>query len=200
MGFMAVRRWRWISLANYPAAHHARRLLRGASASAINSAVEPSFIPGVLLMKILVKLAGAAALVLGVLLPAQAGALSPADAKALHDYTLSMDKVKAMQAAQDDIGKDPSLKNQSLNGAQSIAQMEAMIGGNPRLVAIYTRHGLSAADVVLMPFVLMSAGTAAQYPTAAAKLSDRTSPAQIAFFKTHETELKATKWLYGSGQ
>jgi hypothetical protein len=200
MVFMGFRQWRWISLANYPAAHHGRWLLRGSPASAINSAAKCRSSKGVLIMKFLVKFACAAALVLGATLPAQAGNISPADAKTLHDYTLSMDKVKAMQAAQDDIGKDPSLKNQSLNGAHSIAQMQAMIGGNPRLISVYSRHGLSAADVVLMPLTLMSAGVAAEYPSAAAKLSDRTSPAQIAFFKAHEKELKATKWLYGSGQ
>jgi hypothetical protein len=46
---------------------------------------------------------------------------------------------------------------------------------------------------VLMPFVLMSAGIAAQYPEAAKELADQTSPEQIAFVKAHEAELKGLK-------
>jgi hypothetical protein len=130
--------------------------------------------------------------------------LSPADKKSMHDYTLSMDKVKAMQAAMDDFNaqaaKDPSLKAQTKSvgdDSKSIADMEGKLQSYPRVVTIYSRHGITVHDAVVMPFVLMYAGTAAAYPAAAAKIADETSPAQIAFFKTHEAEIKKMRWLYG---
>ncbi len=129
--------------------------------------------------------------------------LSPADKKAMHDYTLSMDKVKGMGAVLDDFKKmeksDPSLEKQAHNvgdTSKSIAEMEAKVASNPKMMAVYRAHGLSPADAVLMPFVLMYAGMIVQYPSAGAKLSDETSPAQIAFFKQNEKALKATAWLY----
>jgi hypothetical protein len=138
---------------------------------------------------------------------AQADDLSPADNKAMHDYTLSMDKVKAMQAAMDDykaaVAKDPKLASESKdvdNDSKSIAQMEARFQSNPKLMTIYSRHGITAADAVLMPLTLMSASVAAQYPSAAAKLSAQTSQQQIDFVKTHGADLKKMSWLYGSSQ
>ncbi len=88
---------------------------------------------------------------------ARAQGLTPADNKALYDYVLSMDKVKAMQAAMDDYhaaaAKDPSLEAQTKDVAdgQSIAQMEALFARSPKLMAIYSRHGITSADAVLMP-------------------------------------------------
>lgn len=129
--------------------------------------------------------------------------LSPADKKAMHDYTLSMPKVQAMGAALDDFQKmsksDPSLNKEAHNvgdSSKTIAEMEAKIAANPKMMAVYRAHGLSPADAVLMPFVLMYAGMIVEYPSAGAKLSDETSPAQIAFFKQNEKALKATAWLY----
>jgi hypothetical protein len=155
-------------------------------------------------MKSLSKLACAALFVLVSGTAYAAGDLAPADKKAMHDYTLSMDKVKAMQAAMDEFNaaaaKDPSLKTQTKSvgdDSKSIAEMEGRFQSNPRLMAIYGRHGITAHDAVVMPFVLMYAGMIAQYPTAGAKLSDETSPAQVAFFKAHDAELKKTRWLSG---
>jgi hypothetical protein len=143
-----------------------------------------------------------AVMIIGI--PAFAAAdLSPADKKAMHDYTLSMPKVQAMGAALDDFHKmakaDPSLEKQAHNvgdTSQSIAELEAKIAANPKMMAVYRAHGLSPADAVLMPFVLMYAGMIVEYPSAGAKLSDETSPQQIAFFKQNEKALKATNWLY----
>jgi len=153
-------------------------------------------------MKRLSKFVCLVALVLSV--PAFAAAdLSPADKKAMHDYTLSMPKVQAMGAALDDFQKmsksDPSLNKEAHNvgdSSKTIAEMEAKIASNPKMMAVYRAHGLSPADAVLMPFVLMYAGMIVEYPSAGAKLSDETSPAQIAFFKQNEKALKATAWLY----
>ena len=158
-------------------------------------------------MKNLVKLVCAAVFAVASAAAQASGDLSPADNKALHDYTLSMDKVKAMQAAMDDYkaaaAKDPSLKSQTKdigNEAQSVAQMEAKFQTNARLMAIYSRRGITAADAVLMPLTLMSASVAAQYPSAAAKLTAQTSQQQVDFVKAHSAELKKMAWLYGSSQ
>ncbi len=68
----------------------------------------------------------------------------------------------------------------------------------PQLMAIYKAHGLSAADGVLMPFVLMYAGMVVAYPTTASNLAASTSPAQVAFYKQHLKELQAMKWMSGN--
>ena len=60
----------------------------------------------------------------------------------------------------------------------------------------YIYASITPADAVLMPFVLMYAGMIVEYPSAGAKLSDETSPQQVAFFKQNEKALKATAWLY----
>jgi hypothetical protein len=142
--------------------------------------------------------------VLTLSVPAFAGGdLSPADKKAMHDYVLSMPKVQAMGAVLNDFKRmekaDPSLEKQT-HGAdgdsKSIAEMEAKVASNSKMMAVYKAHGLTSADAVIMPFVLMYVGMIAEYPSAGAKLSDETSPQQIAFFKQNEKVLKATAWLY----
>lgn len=141
---------------------------------------------------------------------AMAGDMSAADVKKIHDYTLSMDKIHAMQAALADFKalekKDPAFKAEAEaddgddNDHDSIAQLEAKMDKHPRLIAIYRKHGLSDADIILMPLALMGAGVAVQYPKAAASLADQTSPQQIAFFKAHQAELKSMSWDAGKGQ
>jgi hypothetical protein len=154
-------------------------------------------------MKILMKLACAVLFVVASG-AAQAGSdLSAADYKALHDYTLSMDKIRAMQAAMDELKQmmksDPSLNklNDETDDSKNLAELEAKLNSVPKLAAVYRKHGLTAADAVLMPLTLMSASVALQYPSAAVKLSAQTSPAQIAFVKAHGAELKKMSWLYG---
>jgi len=131
---------------------------------------------------------------------AKSADISPADLAQLKSYTLSMDKVSAMQAAMDDAKKSGMDKSMtaSNDNAQSLAQMEARIKAMPGAMAIFSKHGLSAHDVVVMPFALMDAGMCVAYPSAAPKLADRVSPAQIAFYKQHQAELKKMAWLSGS--
>lgn len=132
--------------------------------------------------------------------PALAGGdLDPASLKALRNYALSMDKIRAMQAAMDEAKKTRVAGDEKAAGqdSKSIAEMEAKIAAMPGAMAIYRKHGLTAADAVLMPLTLMDAGVAVSYPAAAPKLSDRVSPAQIAFYKQHQAELKSLPWLFG---
>jgi hypothetical protein len=148
-----------------------------------------------------VRAAFAASLLLAAQPALAASDLDPASAKALHDYTLSMDKINAMQAAMDE-GKKDAAASKSLKSAnddsKSLAESEAKLNAMPQVMAIFRKHGLSAHDVVVMPLVLMDAGMAVQYPSAAAKLSDRMSPAQVAFYKQHQAEIKKIRWLFGS--
>jgi hypothetical protein len=138
----------------------------------------------------------------GALLLAQsalaAGDMDAASLNALKSYTLSMDKVNAMQAATDEMKSAPGgQKLKSVGDAKTLAEMESRLNAMPQAAAIYKKHGLTAHDAVVMPFVLMDAGMAVAYPSAAAKLSDRMSPAQVAFYKQHQAELKKVKWLNG---
>ena len=130
---------------------------------------------------------------------AKGGDMPPADLNALKSYSLSMDKINGMQAAMDDARKSGMDKNMtsSSGDAKSIAEMEARIKAMPGAMAIFSKHGLTAHDVVVMPFALMDAGMCVIYPSAAPKLADRVSPAQIAFYKQHKAELDKMKWLNG---
>lgn len=126
--------------------------------------------------------------------------LDAASLNALKSYTLSMDKISAMQAAMDDAKKIPALMEKQKDvgdDAKSIAEMEAKLNALPQAVTIYRKHGLTVHDAVVMPLVLMDAGVAVSYPSAAAKLSDRMSPAQVTFYKQHQLELKKMSWLFG---
>lgn len=133
--------------------------------------------------------------------PALAGDdLSAADLNALKSYTLSMDKVNGMQAVMTEARNNAALQKGMKSvgdDSKSIAEMEGKVNANPQLAALYKKHGLSAHDAVVMPFVLMDAGMCVLYPSAAPKLADRTSPAQVAFYKQHQAELKKVSWLNG---
>jgi hypothetical protein len=153
-------------------------------------------------MHIISRAAVVAAVLMSISVPAlsKGGDLSPTDLSALKGYTLSMDKINAMQAAMDEAKKNTAL-SQGMKSvgddSKSIAEMEARLNAMPQAMAIYRKHGLSAHDVVVMPFALMDAGMCVSYPSAAPKLADRVSPAQIAFYKQHQGEMKKISWLFG---
>lgn len=125
--------------------------------------------------------------------------LSPADLNALKSYTLSMDKVNGLDAAMADAKKSGMSDRLHAVGdnANSLAEMEAKLKAVPGAVAIFAKHGLNPHDATLMPFVLMDAGMCVLYPSSASSLADRTSPAQIAFYKQHQAEIKKLKLLGG---
>jgi hypothetical protein len=143
----------------------------------------------------------AAALVLSVSTAALAKGsdISPADLAQLKSYSFSMDKINGMQAAMDDAKKSGMADKMHAIGdnAQSLAQMEANVKAMPAAMAIFSRHGLTAHDAVVMPLAMMDAGMCVTYPSAASGLADRVSPAQIAFYKQHQAELKKVGWLSG---
>ena len=150
-------------------------------------------------MSLFSRTALAAALALSVSTAAMAKGsdISPADLAQLKSYTLSMDKINAMQAAIDDAKKSgmaDKIRSTS-NDAQSLAQTEANMKAMSGAMAIFAKHGLTAHDAVVLPLAMMDAGMCVAYPSAAPQLADRVSPAQIAFYKQHQAELKKVKWL-----
>jgi len=132
----------------------------------------------------------------------------PAGAKALHDYTLSMDKVKryeaAMEALQAAGSADPSLKAEGEKMSDepdgTLADIEAKFDRHPRIYALYAKQGLSKLDAAALPIALMDAMTVVQMPQIGPKMADRVSDAQLAFCRAHMAELKATKFMNMSGQ
>jgi hypothetical protein len=136
-----------------------------------------------------------------------AGQVSPADNKMLHDYVLTMPKVKAYETATENAmaaGKsDPSLKaeGERMSGEpdKTLADIRAKFAHHPRLFAFYAKQGLSMDDAMLIPLSLMGACTVAQYPQIAAKMADSVSSSQIAFCKQNMTTLKSMKFFSGGG-
>ena len=132
----------------------------------------------------------------------------PAGAKTLHDYALSMDKVKrygaAMEAWQAAGATDPALKAESekMSGEPdaTLADVEAKFDRHTRVYAFFAKQGLSKLDAAVMPIALMDAVTVVQMPQIGPKMADRVSENQIAFCKAHMAELKSIPFLGMSGQ
>jgi hypothetical protein len=142
----------------------------------------------------------------GVGVDAQAsGQVSAADNKMLHDYVLTMAKVKAYETATENAmaaGKsDPSLKAEGdkMSGEpdKTLVDVKAKFAHRPHINAFYAKEGLSMNDAVLVPLTLMSACSVVQYPQIAEKMADSVSPAQIAFCKQNMAALKQTKFVCG---
>ena len=126
----------------------------------------------------------------------------------MHDYVLTMPKVKAFSAATDAANAamkaDPSLKAEADKSDnepdKTIADLRAKFDHHPRLYAFYARQGLSKDEAILLPLSLMGACTVAQYPQIAPKLASTVSPGQIAFCKENMAELKNYKFFSGKGE
>jgi hypothetical protein len=156
--------------------------------------------PGIFMKKTLLAAVAAGVLLFAAQSASAGSDMDAASLAALKSYTLSMDKINAMQAASDEAAKMPGLAEKGHHvgdNAKTVAEMEAKLNAIPQLAALYKKHGLSAHDAVVMPFVLMDAGMVVMYPAAAKTLGDRTSPAQVAFYKQHQAELKKVKWVNG---
>ena len=135
--------------------------------------------------------------------PARAADVEATDIAAMHAYPLSIVKVKAYGAALTEYGaalkSDAALKAETETMAKdvtSLSGMAAKIGAAPHVLAFFTKHGLTAEDAVFIPVVMGSAKMAAGNPDIAQAFAERVSPAQIAFFKAHEAELRSQRWLF----
>jgi hypothetical protein len=150
----------------------------------------------------------AAALVFVAAQAQAAGHMSAADNKTLHDYVLTMPKVKAYETATENLTTaakaDAALKAEGDKASEepdkTFADIKAKFAHHPRLYAFYAKQGLSVDDAVLIPLTLMSACTVAQYPQIAAKMADSVSPGQVAFCKQNMAALKSMKFFSGGGE
>jgi hypothetical protein len=148
----------------------------------------------------------AAGLVAACTMPAFAASdIDPASKKIMHDYTLSLAKVKAYDAAASSLKAaekiDPGLRADADAAAaeqtNTMNEEFAKLTHHPRVFAFFAKQGLSKEDVILVPLTLMSACMVVQYPSAAKSLSDQTSPAQVAFCKQNIGTLKTLKFFSG---
>ena len=131
----------------------------------------------------------------------------PAGDKAMHDYVLTMPKVKAYDAATNALmaaaKANPSLKaeGEAMNKEpdKTFADLKAKIAHHPHYYAFFSKQGLSVDDTVLVPITLLSACSVVQYPQIAASMADTVSPSQITFCKQNMAQLKAMKFFSGGG-
>jgi hypothetical protein len=131
-------------------------------------------------------------------LPASAQNKDAANAAQLKAYTLTMPKVTAyyaaMVAAEKAAATDPALKAETAamekdqNNEDTLAQMKAKFVKHPKVMAYFTSRGLTADDVVTMPFVLLGAAVAAEYGLSD-DLKNQVSPEQVAFIKANKAAL-----------
>ena len=121
-------------------------------------------------------------------------------------YVLDMQKIKSFATANKAINKliaaDKALKDEHekmLNEPEaSLADLRARVRRHPRIFGLALKNGLSENDVVLIPFVLLSASIEIQMNDGKAASAD-VSPAQITFFKQHRTEIEALNLFEGKG-
>ncbi|HEY4248231.1 MAG TPA: hypothetical protein VGM64_15385 [Lacunisphaera sp.] len=140
-------------------------------------------------------------------LPSFAAQSDPVGEKAMHDYVLTMSKVKAfgaaLEATEAAVKKDPALKAEidksSEEPDQTFADLKARFDHHPKLYAFFEKQGLSKDDAILVPLTLMNAGSVAQYPQIAEKMKATVSSQQIAFYKEHQEELQKLKFIQGGG-
>ena len=120
------------------------------------------------------------------------------DMAAIQNFRLTDDYMAKYQAVEDDIVKDPCrlaplgvLKG----GNQSLDQMVAAYDAQPDVHAMLARHGLSAREQILGMLTLIFAGLEIkqqEHPgvTKSTGTMPPISPANLAFYKTHETALR----------
>jgi hypothetical protein len=130
-------------------------------------------------------------------------ASDPAGEKAIHDYTLTMTKVRAWaeatQAFNDAAMKSPALAEEA-NGSggsnDTLAQTIASFDHHPKLYAFYAAKGISKEEAALVPLAVQGGCSVAAYPQLAQKMATMTSPAQVAFCKANLAEIRKLK-VYG---
>lgn len=155
------------------------------------------------------RLSVALQLGLGVLLltcgAALAGDLDAASEKTLHDYVLTMPKVRAYEAAHVALmaaaAHDATLKaDYEAAGAEqtkTMADEVAKMTHHPRTYAFFAKQGLSKDDAIILPMALMGGCMVVQYPEAAKGLAAQTSPQQAIFCKQNKADLSKMTFFKG---
>lgn len=123
---------------------------------------------------------------------------APEDTAAIHDYVLSMARVKAFAAAYADYdknkdSKDPALAAESkkLEAADvSMIKKAQMIETScPLMNAWIKSHGMTAREFMVLPMTLITAGIAQVAIDQGGKPPAWVNPANIQFLKEHKAEL-----------
>ena len=154
-------------------------------------------------MKELLYAAGMAVFLASVVVAYADGAGDPAGIRMLHDYPLTMDKVKHFDAAITSFRaaskSDPSLmaegEKMGTEPQGTLADVIAIFDRHPRVYAFYARQGLAKTDAAALPIALMDACMVVQHPQIASRMAGRVSPSQTEFCKVHLAELKTMKFF-----
>lgn len=146
-----------------------------------------------------------AAAVLLAAAPAAAKSDNDPGYKLMHDYMLTLPKVKAYEAAYTALTTaakaDASVKTEvdaaSRENDQTVAATIDKMTKHPRIYAFFQARGLSKMEATLLPLILMDACMAAQYPTMVAQLADRMTQAQADFCKANLATIKTMHFFSG---
>jgi hypothetical protein len=124
--------------------------------------------------------------------------ISPSDAKEIHDYTLSMDKLHKMAAAttalMDYSKHHPEMKD--AGDSKNLDQMVANIQKYPEAVAAIRQNGMSPREYAVCMMTLMEtamavgfkkAGTYKEYPP---QILETVSKANLDFAEQHWDEIQ----------
>ena len=146
-----------------------------------------------------------AAAILLVAVPASAKPDNDPGYKLMHDYVLTLPKVKAYEAAYAALTTaakaDASVKAEvdaaSGENDQTVAATIDKMTKHPRIYVFFQKQGLSKMEATLLPLILMDACMAAQYPTMVPQLADRMTQAQADFCKANMATIKTMHFFSG---
>jgi hypothetical protein len=123
--------------------------------------------------------------------------------KIMHDYVLTLPKVKAYDTAYAALTTaakaDPSLKADlvaaSAEQDPTVADTIDKMTKHPRLYAFFQKQGLSKMEASLLPIILMDACMGVQYPAVATTMANMVAPGQIAFCRSNGAVLQTMSFL-----
>jgi len=148
---------------------------------------------------------GAVAVAMGLGDGAVAQSADPAGAATLHDYVLTMDKLKRYDAATQTFeAAEKTSARLKADSADMVTEPQstlddivAKFGRHRRIYRFYEKQGLTTLDTAALPMVLSYACLVNRHPQLAARMADHVSDAQIAFCKAHSSEISALKTFGG---
>ncbi len=132
------------------------------------------------------------------------GSASNPDEPAIHDYILTMAKIKNysdVAKKMTDMGKsDPAMVTELKKISDSdVSNVEkaAMIEKSPHLSAFLKANGMTGRDFVLTPMVALTAALATAAQDMKAQAPEFVNPANIQFVRDHKAELEKYNLMGG---
>jgi hypothetical protein len=137
--------------------------------------------------------------------PALAGNDNDPGYKILHDYVLTLPRLKAYDAAygalttaaKTDAALKADLAAASGENDQTVAATVGKMDHHPRVYAFFQKQGLSKAEASLIPIILMNACMGVQYPAVLAKMGNMVAAGQVDFCKTNMAAVKQLHFFGG---